>query len=117
MALLVPVRDPPGAMLAALGRDNGPWEGVKGGVELGPFAAQGLWAPVTDGWPPLWVAEVCHEPDLQRWWCRRDEPTLWKVKRRVECLKRSGGTVSDQLGCSEEEAEAAQYIIKHLVLD
>lgn len=28
-------------------------EGRRG---VGPFAAKGLWAPVTDGWPPHWVA-------------------------------------------------------------
>lgn len=56
----VPVRDPLGA---ALGRANGPWEGViRGwgciGVELGLFFFffQGLRAPVTDGWLPRWVA-------------------------------------------------------------
>ncbi len=44
--------------MAALGGANGPWEGGVCGVEegVGPFAAQGLWAPVTDGWPPHWVA-------------------------------------------------------------
>lgn len=70
----MPVRDPLGATVAALGRANGPWEGGEcagrrgggvggggggGGVGVGgvgPFAAQGLWAPVTDGWPPHWVA-------------------------------------------------------------
>lgn len=46
-----------GPTLAALGRANGPWEGVWGAWEgVGPFAAQGLQAPVTDGWPPRWVA-------------------------------------------------------------
>lgn len=38
----------------------GPGRGVRGGVErwrgVGPFAAQGLRAPVTDGWPLCWVA-------------------------------------------------------------
>lgn len=66
----MPVRDPLGATAAALGRANGPWEGGEsegggrggrvgwgGGVGgVGPFAAQGLRALVTDGWPPHWVA-------------------------------------------------------------
>lgn len=59
----MPVRDPLGATVDALGRANGPWEGASAGAErwrgwrgVGPFAAQGLRAPVTDGWPPRWVA-------------------------------------------------------------
>lgn len=58
----MPVRDPLGATAAALGRANGPWEGGESEVEgwrvrgVGPFAAQGLRALVTDGWPPHWVS-------------------------------------------------------------
>lgn len=86
----MPVRDPFGATLAALGRANGLQEGVEGAAGwggVGPsFAAQGLWALATDGWPALWVAvamrsvvRLIRGADSNR----RDQTTLWKVKRRV----------------------------------
>lgn len=61
----MPVRGPLGATVAALGRANGPWEGVRVGVGVeGVVGGEGDWAlcrprslgPVTDGWPPRWVA-------------------------------------------------------------
>lgn len=82
----MPVRDPFGASLAALGRANGLQEGVEGVAGwggVGPsFATQGLWALATDGWPALWVAvamRLIRGADNNR----RDQTTLWKVKRRV----------------------------------
>lgn len=39
-----------------MGPGRGAWVRGEGEVGVGPFAAQGFRAPVTDGWPPRWVA-------------------------------------------------------------
>lgn len=49
MARFVPVRDPLGATLAALGRANGHREGVKGGVVLGSLGPGDRWLATSLG--------------------------------------------------------------------
>lgn len=76
---------------------NGPL-GVGGREEgggVGPLCtAEGLRAPVTDGWPPRWVSvatrSVARRLCSHRW-RREDQTTLWKVKRRLACQAGAGG--------------------------